>query len=66
MKPTVVKKWDVKDRGDGIEIRMQFRDGRTEKVSWSNDDAGQLADLIQRLAETDEAERPVMGGTHVR
>ena len=66
MKPTIVKKWDVKDRGDGMEIRMRFDDGRTEKVNWRDSDAVELAETIQKIAETDDEDRPVRGEPNVR
>lgn len=64
MKPAIVDKWDVKDRGDGIEIRVQFTDGSRRLINVRDDDADVLAETIQTIIEDED--RPVREGTHVR
>lgn len=63
-KPTIVKKWDVKDRGDGVEIRAKYRDGRKERRNWSDEDVRELIEVLESMLESDD--RPVTEGTHVR
>lgn len=63
-KPKVVQKWDIMDRGTGVEVRTKYSDERVEEEVWNDDDAKELAEEILRIVESDD--RPVKEGQHVR
>lgn len=64
MKSTIVKKWDLKDRSDGVELRVEYKDGRRETLSFHDSDADDLSDALARVVGA--SDRPVTEGEHVR
>jgi hypothetical protein len=64
MKPTIVKHWDLRDRGDGVEIRVTFKDNSTRKLNFRDAEVGVLARELEKIWVTDD--RPVTEGEHVR
>lgn len=62
--PTIVKKWEIIDRGDGASVRTSYRDGRIEKRTWSDDDLRDFAKTILSVIEAPDDERPVSNPIH--
>lgn len=60
----IVKKWDLKDRSDGVELRFRLKDGSTQKAHLYDEDARDLAETICHVQDSDD--RPVTEGKHVR
>lgn len=64
IQPTVVKNWDLKDRTDGVELRVFFKDGSTRKLNFADLEVKELAGELDRIVDSDD--RPVREGANVR
>lgn len=52
----IAKKFEVRDRGDGIEIVAENRDGQQTRVSFFDDDADALIEEINTVREERESD----------
>jgi hypothetical protein len=60
----VVDEWDLKDRGDGVELRVFYKNGNSRKASFSDEQLHELITTLERIQASDD--RPVSEGEYVR